>query len=166
MPRELSNAAKAAMYSQETSEVFIILLTITHPNFDHDIRVCSDPFEDLPDAGVKGIISRGLEFLYLPFSISLPIQDDSQISRASLSIDNISREIVAGVRSADSALSITVEIVLASAPDDVEISVEDYRLERVTYDSMQISGDISLEYYDLEPFPSKRFTPSDYPGLF
>lgn len=166
MSRPLSNAFKTAVHAQQTSEVFIMLATISHPQFTDDIRLASDPFEDLPDAGVRGVVSRGLEYIYLPFNINLPAQDDTGVARASLSIDNISREIVAAVRSANSALAITLEIVLASDVDTPEVTVQDFRLESVTYDALTVSGDLSVEYYDLEPFPARRFTPSDFPGLF
>lgn len=166
MTRQVSDAFRSAAYTQQTGEVFIILITISSPDFADDIRIASDPKELLPIAGVRGVVSRGDEYIYLPFSINLPQQDASGVARASLSIDNINREIVQAVRQATSALSITIEVVLASDVDTVEISVQDFRLERVTYDAFTVSGDISVEYYDLEPFPSKRFTPSDFPGIF
>lgn len=164
--RPLSNAAKAAMYAQTTDEVFIILVTINHESFTQPIRVANDPLELLPEAGVRGVLSRGMEFIFLPFSIELPSQDDTNSAKARISCDNISREIVAAVRTANSALSITIEIVLASDPDTLEVSIEDFRLDRVTYDAFTVSGDISVEYFDLEPFPGRRFTPSDFPGIF
>lgn len=166
MPRNVSDNLKQAVFAQETSEVFITLVTITHPDFADDIRIASDPFELLPVAGVKGVVSRGDEYIFLPFNISLPAQDDTGIARANISIDNISREIVAAVRTASSALTITIEIVLSSDVDSPEVTVQDFRLDRVTYDAFTISGDISVEYFDLEPFPSGRFNPSDFPGLF
>lgn len=166
MPRQLSNTAKQALYAQETTEVFIVLLTIDHENFTAPVRVASDPFETLPIAGQKGVVSRGDEYIYLPFSINLPQQDDTGVARASVSIDNVAREIITYVRQASSALSISIEIVLASDVDTVEVSAPDFKLEQVTYDSLTVSGDISLEYYDLEPFPARRFTPSDFPGIF
>ena len=164
--RDLSNAAKAAIYAQSTDECFIILITINHSSFSEPVRVASDPLELLPIAGVRGVISNGDEYLYLPFVIELPAQDDTGVAKARLSVDNISREIVSAVRNADSALSIDIDIVLASDPDTVEASISDFRLERVTYDAFTVSGDISVEYFDLEPFPARRFTPSDFPGLF
>ena len=164
--RALSNNAKQAIYAQETSEVFILLVTINHSSFTTPIRLASDSFELLPSAGVRGVVSRGDEYIYLPFTINLPIQDDTGIARASISVDNISREIVAAVRSASSSLSITIEIVLASDVDTPEVTVADFALERVTYDAFTVSGEITVEYFDLEPFPSRRFTPSDFPGIF
>lgn len=164
--RPLSNTAKAAIYAQNTDECFITLVTIDHDNFTAPVRVASDPFEVLPDAGVRGVVSRGEEYIFLPFTIELPAQDDTGVARARISVDNISREIVAAVRSATSALSITIEVVLASDVDTPELTVSDFRLDRVTYDALTVSGDISVEYFDLEPFPARRFTPSDFPGLF
>lgn len=166
MPRPLSNAAKQAIYAQSTDEVFIVLVTIEHENFEAPIRVCSDPFEVLPDLGVKGVVSRGEEYIYLPFTINLPLQDEQGIARASISIDNISREIVAAVRQASTALGVSIEIVLASDVDTPELSVQDFRLETVSYDAFTVSGDISIEYFELEPYPARRFTPSDFPGIF
>ncbi len=166
MPRPLSNTAKQAIFAQSTSEVFVALVTIENESFTDPIRVCDNPTQILPDLGVRGVVSRGLEYVYVPFSLNLPIQDDTGVSRATISIDNISREIVKAVREATTALTINIEIVLASDPDNVEMSVQDFRLESVKYDAFTVSGDLSVEYFELEPFPSKRFTPSDFPGIF
>lgn len=164
--RPLSNNAKMALLAQQTDKVLVVLVTINHETFDEPVRICSDPTEVLPEAGVRGIISNGEEYIYIPFSIELPAQDDTGAAHARISVDNSSRDIVAAVRSATSALSITIQLVLADDPDTVEVSIEDFRLDRVTYDSFTVSGDISVEFFDLEPFPSRRFTPSDFPGIF
>lgn len=166
MPRQLSNAAKLAIYANETGEAFIILCTITHPNFEEDIRISSDPYELLPDAGLRGVISGGLEYIFAPFTINLPSQDDTGVSRAAISIDNIDRRIVKAARQANSALSFSVEVVLSSNVNLPQISIQDYRLERVVYDAFTVSGEISVEYYDLEPFPQGTFNPSNFPGIF
>lgn len=166
MPRNLSPAAKAAIFAQTTHEAFIMLVTISHPSFTDDIRVASDPYELLPLAGVRGVISRGDEFMYLPFSLNMPTQDDTGVARAQISIDNISREIVSAVRQADSAISITMEVVLASDPDSVEGALNDFRLQSVNYDAFTVTGDISVDYFDLEAFPARKFSPADFPGLF
>lgn len=166
MPRQVSNAFKAAVYAQETSEAFIILLTISHPNFTQNIYISSDPSELLPKNGVRGTISNGTEFLYVPFTLNMPQDDDTGVSRASLSIDNVSNQIIEYIREANSALSIKIEIVLASDPDTIEITLDDFKLERVTYDANTISAEISIEYFELEPFPSRDFTPTDFPGMY
>lgn len=165
MSRNLSNNAKRAVFSQQTDEVFIVLLTINHPSFIEPARVSSDPFE-LLSSGARGVISNGIEYPYLPFTISLPQQDDTGTARATLSIDNIDRRIVAAARGANSSLDVKIEIVLASDLNAVEMSIDKFKLEKVTYDAFTVSGELSVQYFDLEPFPSKRFTPSDFPGMF
>ena len=166
MSRSLSTAARGAMFAQQTSEVFIVLLTISHSSFDDDIRVASDSYEVLPVAGSRGVISRGDEYVFIPFDITLPQQDDSGVSKATLSVDNVGRELMAAIRAADSAVTVKIEVILASDVDTVEISLDDLRLDSVKYNAFTVSGDVSMDYYDLEPCPKQRFTPSDFPGVF
>jgi hypothetical protein len=164
--RQVSQRFREAVFAQNTGEVFICLLTITHPSFEEDILLSDDPLVLLPDAGVRGVVSRDAEYIYLPFTFKLPMQDDTGVGRASISIDNVNRDIVDAIRSADSAVNINIEIVLSSDPDNVEVSIQDFRLEEATYDALTVSGDISVEYYDLEPYPYAQMTPSYFPGMF
>jgi hypothetical protein len=165
--RAVSSALKAATFAQQTDTAFITLLTITNANLATPIRVCDDPNQMLPLAGVRGVISRGDEYIFLPFAFSLPAEDDTGIGRAKLTIDNISREIVQAVRQAiGSKISLKIEIVLSSDLNTPEVIMSDFILEGIKYDAFTVTGDVTVEYYDLEPFPARRFTPSDFPGIF
>ncbi len=166
MSRNVSSAFHAAVNSETTDEIFLILITISHPSFADDIRICNDTATVLPIAGVRGVISRGNEYIYLPFQITLPTQDETGIGKAQLSIDNVDRAIVAAMRSANSVVSVKIEIALSSDPDTIEASLENFRLESVKYDAMSVSGTISIDYFELEPFPKGRFVPSHFPGMF
>jgi hypothetical protein len=164
--RNVSAAFKQAVFAESTHEVFVTLLKITHASFIQDILVCDDPTVVLPTAGVRGIISNGLEYIFTPFTITLPAQNETGIAQAQISVDNVGEELIAPIRNATSAINVTVQIVLASQPDTVELEFDNFRLESVDYDALTVSGNLSMEYYDLEPFPSKRFTPSTSPGVF
>lgn len=166
MSRQTSAAFKAATFASQTKEAFILLVTISHPTFTEDARFCSDPYELLPTEQVRGVISNGLEYIYMPMQITLPQQDDASIARANIAIDNIDRRIVNAVRRANSAVTVSIQIVLSADPDTVEMSAPDFRLEQVDYDALTVSGNLSLEYFGLEPYPWARFTPSNFPGLF
>ena len=165
MSRNVSATFQSAVNAASVDTAFIVLVTVSHSSFTDDIRVASDPYEDLPTAGVRGVISNGDEYLHCPFTIELPAQDDSGVARARISIDNVDRTVVAAARSADSPVSIKIQIVLSSAPDTVEVLVDGFRLEAVEYDALTVSGEISVEYFDLEPFPKGRFNPSEWSGL-
>lgn len=157
---------KEAAFAQETTEVFIVLVTISHPNWTDDVRVSSDPTQLLPVAAVRGTISNGDEYLFAPFAINLPAQDDTGVARASISVDNVGRDLMQRIREANSSVDISLTVVLSSDPDTAEVQVTDFKLERVTYDAFTISGEISVEFFDLEPFPYQRFTPSKWPAIF
>lgn len=161
----ISDNAKEAVFAQQTDEVFVYLLTITSEGLATPIRVCSDPNQVLPTAGVRGIVSNSQEYVYLPFQINLPTQDDTGVYRASLAIDNTGRDMVQSIRTGKQ-IYVTISVVMASNPDFIELEMPQLRLERVTYDAFTISGDLSMDYYDLEPFPSKRYTPSYFEGIF
>lgn len=164
--RVISQELRDAVFSQETGEVFIGLLTISHPNFVEDIRVCDDPFEVLPVAGVRGVVSRGDEYVFLPFKFELPGTNDTGTAKGRLQIDNVDQRIVQAVRTANSALRLKIEIMLSSNVEVPRYVADDFRLDSVTYDALTVEGDLSMEYYDTEPFPQGRFTPSNFPGIF
>jgi hypothetical protein len=81
-------------------------------------------------------------------------------------IDNIDRRIVQAVRSLTSAPAVLIEIVRAADPDTVEARFVDFKLANVTYDAQVVEGDLTVEDFTAEPFPSASFSPSLFPGLF
>lgn len=164
--RSLSLAARTAINAQTTDECFIQLVTITSDALTTPILVADDAFEVLPTAGVRGVLSRGSEFIYLPFTLSMPNDDDTGIGRAQISIENVSRQIIQAILSTSGQIDIKVEVVLASDVDVVEYVLDNFILESVNFDALTITGQMTIQYYDREPFPCKRFTPSDFGGLF
>ena len=165
MTRQTSEALRAAVHAQQTDVAFIMLLTISSANLSDDIRVCNDAFELLPEAGVRGVVSREQEYIFLPFECLLPAEDDTGIAKAQLSIDNVSREIITSARSAGSAAKVTIEVVLSSDVDTPEVTIPNLRLDDIAYTVHAITANISVEYRDKEPFPYGRMDPSRYPGL-
>jgi hypothetical protein len=164
--RSVSATLKEAAFSQQTDVVFIYLVTITAPNLTQPILITSDSFELLPVAGGRGVVSRGDEYVYLPFELSLPNEDDTGIGRAKITIDNVSREIVQAVRGSSGKIGIKIEIVLSTDVDTPEVVLDNFILDSINYDALTVTGEISVQYYDLEPYPSRRFTPSDFPAMF
>lgn len=164
--RSLTPAALASINAQTTDECYITLVTITSDALVDPLRVADDPFELLPVAGQKGVVSRGDEYVFLPFDLSLPNQDDTGIGRAKITIDNVSREIVQAIRQTAGQINLKIEIVLATDVDTPEVALDNFILDSVNYDSLTITGSISVQYYDLEQFPQGSFNPSQFSGLF
>lgn len=164
----ISNNLKQASYAQETDVAIVVLLTIASPELTDAIRVCNIPVEKFSDLGenVYGCISNGQRYLFLPFDISLPQDDKTGAVTAKLTIDNVNRQIVQYARQTKQALNITIQLVLSNNLDYVEFEFKDFKLTNVNYNGFQVSGNLSVDYLGLEPFPQGRFTPSGFPGLF
>ncbi|NLS07603.1 DUF1833 family protein [Rhizobium sp. P32RR-XVIII] len=167
MSRTVSLAFLNAINSQETDEVVICLLTVTHEDLDEPIYLSSDPTTRISDSPlVYATTSRGNEYLFLPFEFTLPDDKSDSPPRIQLSIDNTDRSLVAMLRSFTTPASIKLEIVLASSLDDVEIEMPALQLSDVTIGEEQITADLVADALINEPYPAGQFTPGAFPGLF
>ena len=153
----LSTTAIRAAFAQETGEVFLVLLTISHASLPVPIRVTSD--------GVN-TVSRGNSFVPFPFELELPEEDAQREPRARLRICNVDRQIVTTIRSLSTPPTVLMEVVLASAPDSVEVSFPDFELRDASYDVLLVEGDLTQESFLDEPYPGDAFTPATFPGIF
>jgi hypothetical protein len=148
---------REAIFSQQTEEVFILLIEISHPTLPDDIRVCS---------GGRNITIGENLYVYYPFDITLPDDIAENVSRAKLIISNISRDLISAIRGMASSPIINVKMVLASDPTVTEIAFEGFKLVTVDYNALTITGDISVEDFLTEPVQGDSFVPSQFPGLF
>lgn len=153
-------------FARETGEVLIALITITADNLTQPIYVASDAYEMLPVAGVYGVVSRGQEYIYLPFSMETPRDDSTGLVNAKIQITNVSRDIIAAVRTAQRGIRMKFEMVISSDVDYVEDSFDGLELVDVSYNALMIEGNLNVDYFSREPFQSASYTPGNTPGLF
>lgn len=167
--RTLTTEFLRASYAQETDQVPVFLLTITHPDMVDTIRVSSDPTQRITEFDthiVYGTQSRGNDFLFFPFKLTLPGENENGPTPAKLELDNVRREYTAALRSMTGPASIDIELVLAGSPDTVVLEFPEYQLSQAKYDASMISASLEIEQLANEPFPALAFTPSYFPGLF
>lgn len=157
MSRDVSLSLREAVNAPETGEVFLVLLTIDHPDLGAPIRVTSDAVDT---------VSRGETFVAFPFELTLPEDGEDRPPRARLRIDNVDRRIVQAVREIASAPTVLMEVVRAADPDTVEAAFPEFRLRDVSYDALVVEGELSLESFLAEPYPAGIFSPAEFPGLF
>jgi hypothetical protein len=154
--RTLSLNALLAMHAQETGEVFLVLLTLSHPSLPAAVRATSD---------AVATTSRGYAFAQFPFLISFPQDNAEELPRAELTIDNVDGSIIQALRSLPSAPNLLIEIVLASNPDLVEASWS-MTLREARYDDLSITGTFGAEQFLNAPLPGDLVTPATVPGVF
>lgn len=152
----ISNQARSAMFSEETSDGLLVLLTITHPNIS-PIRVVNDKVN---------ISSRGNEFIAFPFEIILPTSSPDSPPKSQLTIGNVSREISQIIRTISSAPTVLIEVVRINNFDSLEVSFPAFKLKNIRFDVAQVQGDLVSEDLQIEPYPSLTFSPAHFPGLF
>lgn len=159
----ISDTLKQDAYAQETKHVLLCLLTI-----NNDLRLCNIPVEKLPELGenIYGCRSNGQTYIFLPFEIQLPQDDKTGVVTATLKIDNVDRRVTPYARANRQPINMDIQVVTTANLDYIEMEHKDFKLTNVASDCFVISGNISLEYLDLEPYPSGRFTPSGFTGLF
>jgi hypothetical protein len=167
MARTVSMTMRQAMNAEETGEVPIVLLTIDHPDLDEPNLISSDPTTRLTiDPLVYGTVSRGENYLFLPFSVVLPDDKDDSPPQARITIENIDRRLIPLLRSTSLPASVTMEVVLASSPDIVEILLPELDLVSADYDAETITITLAQNALQTEPYPVDLITPSNFPGLF
>ena len=165
--RLLSITMRHALSNQETGEVAVVLLTIRHPMLPAPIRLSSDPTQRLSNVPLTyGTVSRGHAYLFFPFSHVLPDEVDDRAPAAQIQIENVSRDLIQLLRSANTSAKVDMELVLASAPDNVEIEYLGFDLSAVTYNAEIVTLELTIDSLDTEPYPAGKFTPAGFPGLF
>lgn len=165
--RVLSLNLRQALFSQESAEVPIFLLTITHADLAEPIYLSTDPTERYDDDGPGyRTVSRGTNFLYAGIDVTIPSEEDKSPPASKLSIANVTRDLIPLARSVSTPPSVTIEMVLASAPDDVEATWPAMDMSALTYDASFLQFDLTVDALVTEPYPSGTFSPAYFPGLF
>lgn len=152
----VSAAFKQAAFAQDTGDVILVLLTISHPSISPSIRVVNN---------TQQITSRGETYEPFPFEVTLPDQREDAPPSARLSIDNISREIGQAIRSITSPAFLTIEVIRAADPDVVEKRWPNFTLRDVKWDWGKVSGDLRIDDFTTEPYPAGIFSPASFLGL-
>jgi hypothetical protein len=153
----------------ETGTVLVLLLTLSHPSWSEPVRLSTDPTNRITETTtdvIYGTLSRGEQYYFLPLQITLPSQTEEGPLRMRVVLDNVSRDLVAELRSLHSPPSVDVDLVSTTNPSQVLASWPQFLLVNVDYSAETISGELVLETLFHEPFPAGTFTPSEFAGLF
>lgn len=157
MPAQLSQALISQLLAQESADPLLVLLTLDHPSFVAPVRLVNN---------TKEIVSRGNIYTAFPFNITLPADDGETAREVDIVMDNVSLEIIGFLRSVTEEIPAKVEMILASLPDDVQISFEDLVVRSVSYNKSTITAKLGQDNFLNTELTSEKYTPGKYPGLF
>lgn len=151
-----SSGAKEKAIAQRNSDPFLLLLTITHADLAETLYFVRNN---------EAVVSRGNTHLAYPFEIEEP-SDGEQSPQARISIANVSRRIGKAIEALATAPTVKIELVLASDPDAIERTWDEFTLTQVSYDAMAVTATLQHISYWNEGWPKKIVRPPLYPGLF
>ncbi len=136
MPRSLSTNLLDAITAQETGEVWLPLVKMSHDGWDDDIRYVPNH---------EAVTHDGEDYEPHGFQIVLPDDDAETIPVVRWVADAVDREVALKFRSATDAITVTVRWVLASQPEVVEIEYLDLQITAVEGDAHTVSGTVTVE---------------------
>lgn len=157
--RVLSAPATAAIAAEETDEVFLVCVKISHADLVAPIRVVNN-IEDI--TRTEDAVS--VDYVGLPFEIELP-DEGERPGETRLSVDNVDRRIVEAIRTIQSPPDVEIRVVLASQPDVIEYELTGLTLRDATYDVSTVQGYLRFEDLQVEN-ACDTITPSRFPALF
>jgi hypothetical protein len=174
----LSPAAIKAMFSSETDEQLIMLLTIFDPNGSTDPLAATTPIRlsdnytqrlssTTDDEVIYGVVSNSLEYVFIPMTLSLPNEQETGLGDCSISLNFVTPEMITVIRDhLRIRTKVLIQLVVSSNLNYIEATLQDYYITSATYNAESVNLTLSMVSYNTEPFPSFSFTPSYFPGLF
>lgn len=154
--RPISAALREAIQAQETDEALLYLITITHAQLDEPVRVSSDQVDT---------VSRGQIYLAYPVRPLLTGAGDGSPPRAQLEIDHVDRRIGQAIAALEGPAGVTIEVVLGSTPDSVELALDGLALTDVEWDQHTVRGTLTYDLELMRQHPDWYADPGEFPGL-
>lgn len=170
----LSPEAIRAMFSSESDQTLIMLLTVYSPANETQVvfrfadnytqRIASLTTDE---EVIYGVPSRGQDYAFLPMEVSLPAEQDTGVGSCKLTLQYVTREAIELIRTElTKPTKIQLELVLSGSPNTVEAVFPGFYITSATYNADSINFDLTMINLAREPFPCYNFIPSYFPGLF
>jgi len=158
--RTISVDGLKQLFAQEASDVFLVVITISHPELTTPLRYVND---------IKDLTYNGYTYTALPFKFTLPPDTKDKPPSAKIVLDNINRDTINLFRSITDAPTLTIEIVRVSPDRTVtsEIGPYELRMNDITYTASTLEATLGYETDVLnESAVADYFSPHLFPGLF
>lgn len=158
MARAYSTAYKSTLAATAAAESPIILLEISHPDLATPVRVVNDN---------QAVTSNGVEFIACPFRCTLPDDIENQLPRATLSVDNVGKELMYWVETSGGGRGATARFIqiMRSRPNQIEWQIT-MNLTNLKATMKEVSAELGYENIFARPAVAMRFDPFTAPGIF
>lgn len=154
---DLSRSAQTAV-NKTSGELPLVLLEVNHPGLSEPIRVVGD---------TEDITCNGNLYVAFPFQISLPDDFDGRLPKATLTIDNVGRELTTWLEASGGGrgATCTIRLVMRAAPNVIEYEIK-MDLTNLSIDWLKVSGSLGFEDLLNRPAVQWQIRQDTAPGLF
>lgn len=142
--------------SREKDQAVLLLITISPPGFDV-VRIVDNTVD---------VTSNGNLFTALPLKVKITPDDGETLQRVTLTLDNISLELIDWVRTLTYPIPVTLETVFSGQLDVVEQSISDLIIKQIEYTSQTITATLFADDDFNQKIPSDTYNPLEFPGIF
>ena len=156
MSNELSQTLLTQLFSQNSNDPFLMLVTLSHNDFDNIYFVNN----------TEDVVSGGITYSPFPMKISLPVDDGETLREVAIEFDNVSRELIDELRSVTDLIDVNIKMVLNSNPDYIEIELDELKIRNVTYNKETVQAKLFMDDFLNTELSSERYTPANFPGIF
>jgi hypothetical protein len=158
MARTYSAQYKSTLAKVSGEETPRILLQINHPALTNPIRVINDTLN---------LTSNGFEYIAFPFEVSLPDDFENKLPKATLSINNVGKDLMFWIESTAGGQGSTATFsqIMRSRPNQIEWSIT-MSLFNVMATNLDVSAELGFENLFAKPAVSIQYRPTNSPGLF
>lgn len=150
-------------YNQTTNKVSapefpLILLELNHDDLASPLRVVNDRAD---------VTHQSEVYQKFAFRFSFPTDPENGVSEAHLELDNVGRELMTWIESADwnNPTTVTITQIMRTAPDVAEYQFT-MNLSNIKATQYTISGRLGYEEILGAPAIRLRYSPETAPGLF
>lgn len=172
MRRTLSVTARNHSMSSAPEDVPILLMQFEHDLLSTPVRVSSDPTERIQDdppmygtrSSWNGADTATEPYLFLSAGFVLPGDQEDAPAAVQIVVNTLDAALLTSLRSITTQATAHVALVLASAPDLVQIEYRGLRVLSIDY-SDQLTITASRQPVEEEAVPKDRFTKDRFPGL-
>jgi len=155
--RNFSATALNAMNALDgAGDTFLWLARISHPQMT-TIDIVNNNVD---------VLSNSVNYTAYAFGIIVNDDNGDRIPELKLTVDNVDRMLVDEIRTLPSAMTVDLQLVLASDPDVVEMEFPSMTLRRVNYNATTITGTLVVSEMLSIRFPKGKITAENYAGIF
>lgn len=158
MARTYSSEFKSTLAEVSAPEAPLILLEITHPSLGTTVRICND---------VVDVTSNSNLYIAMPFRCTLPDDFENRIPKATISIDNVSKDLMQWIESSNGAKNAQVRFIqiMRSRPNLIEWEIT-LTMFNVLVTQKDISAELGFQNLFSKPAINMQYRPENSPGVF